>query len=196
MNREIEREDKERFQHDHRNDQTKEEKETDDLIRELEDELEDHPENYESIIERTLRLDRIRSHQLKHQYGTLILSTGSTFLQHIEDNLPDIAVFVHIIDQRSSSSRIVNEMLANIAKKYPGSKFIVVDKDEIEASFDESVLPILLCYKAGELVESLIRFTQDLGTWKINMKCEPQDIEDLLIKKGLLNENDIVDYEY
>jgi hypothetical protein len=78
-----------------------------------------------------------------------------------------------------------------LAAKYRTVKFIkVVSSSLTDIEFDLVALPILLVYKGGEVVQSLMRVTDDIDGWNRTGRCELEDFEEFLKKRGVLNEDE------
>lgn len=196
IDREIARENFERNPHsDNARVERDEDEETDELIRELEDEIEDQ-QNPEMLVHLVNDIETRRRLYQKTRYGMLQTIPGDQFISIIEQTDSEVMVFIHISNPRLPECRILDSLLASIARKYPGSRFITVQRDEINAKFDDRVMPVVVCYRGGDLVDTLCGFAEGLGEWKRKGTCEVEDLEEFLVKKGLLSEDDIVDAGY
>lgn len=74
-----------------------------------------------------------------------------------------VPVIVHLFDGGSPSSLMVNRLLNDLAPAFPAARFTYGHVDDIYPTFDAIALPTLLVYRAGSLVATLVRVTDELG---------------------------------
>ena len=99
------------------------------------------------------------------------------FLDCIE-NSDGATVIVHVFDSRLEACNEMDEILIELAEKFVFTKFIKVMPRDIGSDFDLDVLPSLLVYSNGELLNSLIRVDMRFPRGKFNY----EGIEEILLQ--------------
>ncbi len=107
------------------------------------------------------------------------------FLQGIENE----RVLVHVHESSIKACQTLLAHLSELSHKF-NVTFLSVDRSHLDAFKDADLLPILLHYESGELVESFFRVSDDIRGWSQG-ECEIEDVEQFLIKAAIIDkEND------
>ena len=85
------------------------------------------------------------------------------FVEEVDNVDNSIFVVVHLYEEYISACRLANKLLEQIARSQANVKFLRMQSTQAKSNYDQIVLPALLIYKGGELVESLFRITDDIG---------------------------------
>ena len=94
----------------------------------------------------------------------------------------DQTIIVHISDDGIEACQLMNEALTELAEKHLFVQFLAVHPDDIQSDFDSDVLPSLLVYRNGDLVESLIKVCHRNPGGSIRV----EELETMLMAKGIL----------
>ena len=78
-----------------------------------------------------------------------------------EDDI--VCVVIHIYDTQIESSRIVNRFLTHLSQKYIYTKFARIQSYKADVEFDRVAYPVLLVYRGGKLIKTLLRMTAEIG---------------------------------
>ncbi|KAJ3083736.1 hypothetical protein HK102_000939 [Quaeritorhiza haematococci] len=188
-------------------DETQEE-DLDELFKELEDEIEDRAElddedrkvlsayrsrrlaEIKALVEATSGLSLTAG---RKRFGSLKEISVNEYVKSIDEEDPSVTIVVHLYHERVEACRTVNNLLAHVARKYPTTKFVKIISTKADSSFDEVALPALLCYRGGDLFATLLRISDEIPALSKTGRCDPEDLEELLTKNGVLKEDDIVD---
>ncbi|CAG8773922.1 594_t:CDS:2, partial [Acaulospora morrowiae] len=109
--------------------------------------------------------------------------SSSQYVKAIDDEAPNVSVIVHLYE----NVRLLNECLAQLARKFVCAKFLRILAHDLE--FDSVGLPAVLVYKNGKLIVNLVRITEEIGENDFNIEI----VEDVLIRSGALDPNEDVD---
>jgi hypothetical protein len=135
-----------------------------------------------------------RMQELQGGAGSAITNTGRDLfgevkevdkfqmVDEIDKESRGVAVVVHLYEEFVAGCRVTNKLLEPLARKNPHVKFLRIRATEANKDFDHVALPALLIYMDGELQNSLMRITDDLG----------EDFP-LASLEGLLIENEVLD---
>ncbi|KAJ3099478.1 Phosducin-like protein 2 [Phlyctochytrium planicorne] len=160
--------------------------EEDALIRLLESEEDEYLKEY-----RYRRMKEMSQNVGKSVYGEFIEIDVDEYVEAIEgsDVDPATTVVIHLYQPNLDACRLVNAFLSVLAPKYPLVKFLRIVSTKADANFDPVALPALLIYRAGEMVEALMRVDDEIEGWK-NGRCDVVDFEGFLVGKGVLRGGD------
>jgi hypothetical protein len=106
----------------------------------------------------------------------------------VEDENPDTMVLIHVYDPELAQCGLVDSFLNSLAPRYPDTKFHRLHTEEIEEVmfFDPVALPGILAYKNGDLINCLLRITDEIPEWKQNGACSLAAFEHYLMQNDLL----------
>ncbi|GCC30967.1 hypothetical protein chiPu_0009421 [Chiloscyllium punctatum] len=115
------------------------------------------------------------------------LENGDQFLEVIEKELKKTTVMVNIYEDGVKGCDSMINSLTCLALEYPLVKFCKIKASKTGASdrFSDHILPVLLVYKAGELIGNFIHITEQLGE-----EFFAVDVESFLNEYGLLPERE------
>jgi hypothetical protein len=157
------------------------------LQRQIEEEERDEDE--EEFL-RQYRERRIRELQQQQgtRFGSVMELTRGSFVQTIDREGPEVKIVIHMYENSNQASRLVNEMLPQLAVRYPRTKFCKIVASHADASFDHIALPALLVYQGGELQHTLLRLTDEIPDWADTGRCSLRDFEEYLALQGVLEQ--------
>jgi hypothetical protein len=160
--------------------------EVDDLIRSLEEEEED------AILSeyKARRLMEMAMMSRQKRFGSLVELEVNDYVDCIDREDPSVAVVVHLYMPSIEGCRQINAFLAELAPRYPYTKFAKIVAIKADSNFDQIALPMLLVYKGGEVVTTLTRVTDDIDGWSRTGRCDPEAFEEYLIKKKVISEDE------
>jgi hypothetical protein len=81
----------------------------------------------------------------------------------VDEESTGVAIVVHLYEEFVPGCRVTNKLLEPLARKHPHVKFLRIRSTEANEDFDHVALPALLIYMDGELQNSLMRITDDIG---------------------------------
>jgi hypothetical protein len=157
------------------------------LQRQIEEEEKDE-EEVEFM--RQYREKRLRELQQQQgtRFGSVMELTRTSFVQTIDREGPHVKIVIHMYENSNQASRLVNEMLPQLATRYPSTKFCKIVASHADASFDHIALPALLVYQGGELQHTLLRLTDEIPDWAETGRCSFRDFEEYLAIQGVLDQ--------
>lgn len=145
---------------------------------------------------RTRRLEELAAMPAlsRKTFGKVVtLSTQDEFLQAIDYEPVTTFVIIHLYENSNPASQLVNSYLPRLAKHYPYHKFATIKASTVDPSIDIAVaLPVIQCYRRGELVANLVKFTEDMSIDNDRCHFEWEDLEDLLMRNGIISMEDLV----
>ncbi|KAI8912715.1 thioredoxin-like protein, partial [Gorgonomyces haynaldii] len=124
------------------------------------------------------------------RFGSVIDLNVDTFISAVEDEDPNVLVIVHMYQPRIQECRVLSQLLVPLARKYPGVKVCKIVATDADPDFDPVAYPCLFVYHAGDLVQTCLRLTDEIGNWARTGRCEFEELEQYLLKQGVLSESD------
>ncbi|KAJ3411832.1 Alpha-1,3-mannosyltransferase-like protein [Chytridiales sp. JEL 0842] len=160
--------------------------EVDDLIKSLEDEEED------AVLQeiKTRRLLEMAAMVNKKRFGKLIEVDVDQYVDCIDKEDPNVHVIIHLYMPYHEACRQVNEFLADLAPRYPYTKFVRIVAIKADSNFDQIALPALLVYKNGDVVTSFMRVTDEIEGWAKTGRCELDAFEEFLLSNKVISEEE------
>ncbi|KAJ3124297.1 Phosducin-like protein 3 [Nowakowskiella sp. JEL0407] len=143
---------------------------------------------------RAKRLLDLNKMLTKPRFGVFREISVSDYVYQIDSAPPNVNVVLHLYQQSHDACRLLNSILTVLAKKYPTTKFlrIVAEKADPDMDFDVS-MPTLLVYRNGELVNNLVRFSDEIKVWRETGRCGVDEVEKYFCDNGITSEEDLVD---
>lgn len=113
----------------------------------------------------------------------LALKDGDEFLTAIDKEAKNVAVFVHIYEDKYKACKTMNKCLDKLAQEYSSVKFckILSTVAGLSIKFKTTALPTLLVYKNGQVIGNFIRMGEEFGD-----EFYPSDVESYLIEHAML----------
>lgn len=170
------------------NDDEKAAKKEADIDKELEELLDD--DFLETYMQK--RMQEMMSERSQHvkKFGQVInLYTGDSFLDNVDQEDKRVTVIVMIYEPNVDGCAAMNGSIECLASEYTNVKFckILSTAAGLSKHFKASGVPALLIYKAGQLMGSFVRMTDEFGE-----DFFANDVESFLIQHGMLpNKEDI-----
>ncbi|KAJ3020652.1 hypothetical protein HKX48_000446 [Thoreauomyces humboldtii] len=123
-------------------------------------------------------------------YGRVFdLPSSDAYLSAIDDPRlhPSTTVVVHLYQPSNQACRIVNGLLDVIASTSRRTvKFCRIESHIADETFDRIALPALIAYREGDTVGTVMRVLDEVDRWTRHGRCEPQDLEAVMIEQGIL----------
>lgn len=123
-------------------------------------------------------------------FGKLLkLQSGQEFLEVLDKAHPSISVIIHIYKEEKSGCEAMNGCLQCLSAEYPYVKFCCLEASSAGMSkhFEESGVPALLVYKAGNMIGNFVRLTDEFGSDFFAV-----DVENFLVEHGMLPDQKLV----
>eukprot|EP01029_Cantina_marsupialis_P028965 TRINITY_DN778261_c0_g1_i1.p1 TRINITY_DN778261_c0_g1~~TRINITY_DN778261_c0_g1_i1.p1 ORF type:complete len:260 (-),score=74.08 TRINITY_DN778261_c0_g1_i1:168-947(-) len=130
---------------------------------------------------REKRMQEMKSNMFGQNFGKIQFCSASEYVDEVNSADPSVFVVGHCYEDFLPASRVVNNELRVIAKKYPGVKFVAFQPSDL-IRLDHIILPAFLINKGGNQVETIPRIQDEIGTEVITA----DDLEWLLNKHGVL----------
>eukprot|EP00897_Mesotaenium_endlicherianum_P007567 jgi/Mesen1/6839/ME000351S05961 len=145
-------------------------------LEELDDELDDDRfmEEY-----RRKRLQELRVAATKPRFGSVELIKGQDFVHEVSQAPPDVWVVLHLFKDGVQACGIMAECLNELARKYPGTKFLKIISTDCIADYPDFNLPTLLVYNNTSVKATLVGLQRFGGK-----RCSPEDVAFALLKVG------------
>ena len=134
--------------------------------------------------------DMMQSAGKRPDFGALIhLHTAEEFLTAIDNEDKNVVIVASIDEDGVEGCEAMKGCLEIVAKDYPHTKFCRISASTAGLSkhFKSSGVPALQIYKAGELVASYVRVTDNLG-----VDFYAADVETFLIEHGVVTDKELV----
>jgi len=170
------------------NDDEKAAKKDADIDTELEELLDDG--FLEAYMQKRMQEMMMEKNQHVKKFGRVVdLSTGDSFLDHVDQEDKRVTVIIMIYEPNVEGCDAMNGSIECLASEYVNVKFckILSTAARLSKHFKASGVPALLIYKAGQLMGSFIRMTDQLGD-----DFFANDVESFLIEHGMLPDKEDV----
>jgi len=169
------------------NDDDKAAKKDADIDAELEELLDDG--FLEAYMQKRMQ-EMMESTQNVKRFGRVVdLFSGESFLDNIDQEDKRVTVVIMIYEPNSDGCTAMNGSIECLASEYVNVKFckILSTAAGLSKHFKASGVPALLIYRAGQLMGSFVRMTDQLGD-----DFFANDVESFLIEHGMLpNKEDV-----
>ncbi|XP_050436845.1 phosducin-like protein [Adelges cooleyi] len=135
--------------------------------------------------EKRMREMMARSREVPEFSEVHDLLTGEDYLNAIEKENPNVTVLVHIYELNVPACSTMNMCFETLCSEYKKTKFckIIGSNAGMSLKFKMYGVPAILAYKAGQLVGSFVRITNELGD-----EFFAGDVENFLIEHGVLSD--------
>ena len=139
----------------------------------------------ETYMARRMREMMAKTNQTKRFGRVLELPNADDFLNHIDEEDKSVTVIILIHEPGAEGCSKMSSCLSSLATDFTTTKFcsILSTTAGLSKHFKSSGVPALLVYKAGQLLGSFVRMTDQLGT-----DFYPSDVEGVLQEHGFLQE--------
>ncbi|KAJ3218270.1 Phosducin-like protein 2 [Dinochytrium kinnereticum] len=200
IEREIQREDRERRGEDAGDGEDElGEDEEDAILRLLESEDDQYLKEY-----RMKRMQEIAISSARPRFGTFNEIDVDQYVSSIEGDgvAESTTVVMHLYQPSHDACRLVNAFLSILAPKYQHTRFLRIVSTKADRHFDDIALPALLVYRGGELAVTLLRISDEISGWTKSSgstaggRCDIEDFEAYLVQKKVLDPEDGDDHAY
>jgi thiol-disulfide isomerase/thioredoxin len=124
----------------------------------------------------------------KKKFGKIFGLSRDSFVDAIDREPVDSYVVIHLFQPHIAPCLKINSYLGQIARKYPLTKFCTIKSTDAKAELDEIGLPVVLVYRAGELIHNIIRVHEDLP-----QHFDIDDFDAFLQERGIVDAKDAVE---
>lgn len=140
---------------------------------------------------RKKRMLQMKLEQSRQKFGSFIELNSDNFVNAIDGESKDTVVLIHIYNEQVEACRLTNHFLTSMARNYIYTKFCKIHSFQIESSQfqDPVVLPAILIYKGGELINTLLRITDEINGWTKFGRCLEEDFEKFILKSVPLEDS-------
>ncbi|KAI9289699.1 thioredoxin-like protein [Umbelopsis sp. AD052] len=111
---------------------------------------------------------------------------ANEFSTIIDNEWKSVPIVIHLYDESIPHCRQVDDIFADLARKYAMARFVRVSAHDLEFDLVES--SAILGYRGGLLVANLVRLVD-----YVNSRFEVETVEDVLLKYNAVTEDDIYD---
>jgi hypothetical protein len=136
---------------------------------------------------RASRMSQLQVGAARPRWGELKEVDKYQMLEELEDVDAAKVVVVHLYEEYHAGCRKLNGVLENLARRMPSLRFLRLRATAAQPDFDPVALPTLMVYRGGELLESLLRVTDEMGGERADFGVD--DVEWLLREKGGVGED-------
>ncbi|CAJ0861932.1 18051_t:CDS:2 [Entrophospora sp. SA101] len=112
----------------------------------------------------------------RKRFGNLKEISSNQYVKAIDEEPSNVSIVVHIFDNSIPQCRLLNDCLANLARKYVKAKFLRILANDLD--FDVVGLPTLLVYRNGRLIVNLVKVTDEIGETNFDV----DNVEDVLTR--------------
>lgn len=135
---------------------------------------------------RAARISQLKGSAARPQFGELKEVDKFQLLDALEGGDTEKLVVVHLYEEYHAGCRKLNGVLEGLARRMAGLQFLRLRATSAQPDFDPIALPTLMVYRGGQLVESLLRVTDEMGGERADFSMD--DVEWLLREKGGVGE--------
>ena len=141
---------------------------------------------------RASRISQLQVSAARPQFGELREVDQFQMLDELEGGDAEKVVVVHLYEEHHAGCRKLNGVLEGLARRMQSLQFLRLRATLAQKDFDPVALPTLMVYRGGELVESLLRVTDEMGGERADFGMD--DVEWLLREKGGVGEDESAIY--
>lgn len=145
-------------------------------------ELEDDPDlDDDRFLEeyRKKRLAELKELESKPRFGSVLHIVGADFIREVTNAPPDVWVVVHLFKNGIPESELLGQCIEELAKKYPGTKFVKIVSTDCIPKYPDRNLPTVLVYNQTNVKATLVGLHQFGGR-----RCTPEDVAFTLCQVG------------
>ncbi|XP_066992844.1 viral IAP-associated factor homolog [Anabrus simplex] len=174
------------------------------------DELEDEEDERVILEYRRKRIAEIKAAANKARYGEVLEISAEDYVQAVNKAGEGVWVILHLYKQGIPLCALVNQHLANLAVKFPATKFLKSISSTCIPNFPDSNLPTIFVYFEGDLKKQLVgphefrgmNLTQDELEWILaqtgavttELEADPRPkIRDVMFSKLKKSDDDLSD---
>ncbi|XP_076660351.1 viral IAP-associated factor [Halictus rubicundus] len=120
------------------------------------DELEDEEDERILLEYRRKRIAEMKELASKSKYGEVKEISGEDYVQEVNNAGEDIWVVLHLYKSGIPLCTLINQYLANLARKFPATKFLKSISTTCIPNWPDSNLPCIFVYNNGNMVKKFI----------------------------------------
>ncbi|KAI8057304.1 Phosducin-domain-containing protein [Syncephalis plumigaleata] len=145
-----------------KNKENGDDEEEDEELRELmaELELEDFEQDDALKSYREMRMREMKA--ARPTFGDVLSIGQHNYVDAIDKEAKLVSILVYLYEPNQRASQQLNDAFTLLARKYIYAKFLRIRGQEADSSFDQHVMPGLLCYRGGLLVGNWMRIDNDI----------------------------------
>lgn len=120
------------------------------------DELEDSED--EAVLDeyRRRRIAELQANQLKAKYGRVLEISARDYVEEVNKAGEDVWVVLHLYEQGIQLCALINQFLADLAMRYPATKFIKAISKQCIPNYPEKNVPSIFIYYEGQIKKQII----------------------------------------
>ncbi|XP_050374356.1 uncharacterized protein LOC126791903 [Argentina anserina] len=119
---------------------------------------------------RRKRLSELREATKVARLGSVVLISGSDFVREVSQALPDVWVVVILYKEGIPEYGLLMQCLADLATKYPATKFVKIISTDCIPNYSDCNLPTLLVYNSGAVNANHV------GMRSFGRRCTPEGV--------------------
>lgn len=132
------------------------------------------------------RMAEIQSLASKEKFGSVQTITKQEYTDEVTNaSKNDIYVFLHIMYNGVTQSKLLSGLFQRAAEKFRDIKFVQIDARQINENYASTSCPTILIYHNTNVVKQLVTLTQIGGN-----NTTVKDFEELLIDVGAVKDSD------
>ncbi|XP_076174270.1 viral IAP-associated factor [Ptiloglossa arizonensis] len=120
------------------------------------DELEDEEDEKILLEYRRKRIAELQELANKSKYGNVKEISGIDYVQEVNNAGEDVQVVLHLYKTGIPLCTLVNQHLANLARKFPATKFLKSISTTCIPNWPDNNLPTIFIYDNGNMVHQII----------------------------------------
>lgn len=120
------------------------------------DELEDEEDERILLEYRRKRIAEMKELANKSKYGEVKEISGEDYVQEVNNAGEDIWVVLHLYKSGIPLCTLINQYLANLARKFPATKFLKSISTTCIPNWPDSNLPCIFVYHSGNMIKQFI----------------------------------------
>ncbi|KAI8900581.1 thioredoxin-like protein [Globomyces pollinis-pini] len=162
-----------------------------------------HEESQKTLLEEDQDEDDLKSIRQKRlaelkklsqlpKFGSVFELDQDSYVKCIDNESPSVKVVIHLYERNVEPCRLVNSYLGKLATIYKSTKFCRIISTTADESFDQVALPAILVYQGGDLVNTLLRITDEIPGWAQSGWCSFEDFEEYLVLLDVLHDQERV----
>jgi len=145
------------------------------------DELEDDEDDRVLEAYRRKRMDEMKQAALKNKYGEVINISEQEWKDQVTNAPQDEFVVVNLYKQGVPQSRLLDQIMTQLAKKFKATKFVRIRAEEAIHGYPDKNIPTILVYHKGDVHAQMVTLSALSGD-----DTTAQDLEWRLAKLNVI----------
>jgi len=150
-------------------------------------EMEDDEDDRMLEAYRKKRIEEMKKAALKNKYGEVINISETEWKDQVTNAPPDEFVVVNLYKQGIPQSRLLDQLMAQLARKYKSTKFVRIRAEEAIHGYPDKNVPTILVYHKADVAAQMVTLAalggddttvQDLEWRLAKLKIIESDLEE------------------